>query len=46
MPETLDLNTDEHSVAAWIALSLKRRGVARAAAGAYTAGGNSDCSRR
>ena len=27
--ETLDLNTDEHSVAAWIAHSLKRRGVAR-----------------
>lgn len=29
MPETLDLNTDQHSVAAWIALCLKRRGVTR-----------------
>ena len=29
MPETLDLNTDELSVAAWIAESLKRRGITR-----------------
>ena len=29
MPETLDLNTDECSVAAWIAQCLRRRGISR-----------------